>query len=76
MMKKLKKQASSGEDRFPKIFFALSQYMIVEDDDSGELLSQSLMHVDERDELVTTNNQEPPTHLGKTRLGLQRLVTD
>jgi hypothetical protein len=47
MMKNLKKRVSSHEDHFPKTLFALSQCMIVEDDGSGDLLSQSQMHIDE-----------------------------
>jgi hypothetical protein len=39
MMMKIKKRVSSHKDRFPKTLFALSLYMIVEDDGSGNLLS-------------------------------------
>jgi hypothetical protein len=52
MMKNLKKRASSREGRFLKILFALSLCMIIEDDDSEDLISRSWMHIDERDELV------------------------
>jgi hypothetical protein len=51
MMKNLKKHASSHEDRFPKILFALSWCKIGKDDGSGDLLSRSWMHVDERDDV-------------------------
>jgi hypothetical protein len=53
-MKNLKKQMSSHEDRFSKILFTLSWCRITEDDDFGDLLSQSSMHIDERDELALT----------------------
>jgi hypothetical protein len=49
-MKNLKKWASSHEDRFPKTLFALSRCRIAEDDDFGDLLSWSRMHIDEWDE--------------------------
>jgi hypothetical protein len=51
-MKNLKKRVSSHEDRFLKILFALSRCRIAEDDDFGDLLSRSWMHVDERDEVA------------------------
>ena len=57
MMKNLKKRASSREDRFPKTLFALSRCRIAEDDGSGDLLSRSQMHVDERDEAVLAAQQ-------------------
>jgi hypothetical protein len=41
MMKNLKKQASSREDRFSKALFTLSWYMIAEDDGFGAMLSRS-----------------------------------
>jgi hypothetical protein len=51
-MKNLKKRASSREVRFSKTLFALSRCRIAEDDGSGDLLSQSQMHIDERDEIA------------------------
>jgi hypothetical protein len=51
-MKNLKKRASSREDRFPKILFALSRCRIAKDDDFGDMLSRSQMHIDERDEVA------------------------
>jgi hypothetical protein len=57
VMKNLKKRASSREDRFPKTLFALSRCRIAEDDGSGDLLSRSQMHVDERDEVVLAAQQ-------------------
>jgi hypothetical protein len=51
-VKNLKKQASSREDRFSKILFALSRCRITEDNGSGDLLSRSQMYVDERDEVA------------------------
>jgi hypothetical protein len=54
MVKNLKKRASSREDHFLKISFALSRCRIAEDDGSRDLLSSSQMHVDERDEEVLT----------------------
>jgi hypothetical protein len=47
MMENLKKPARSHEDRFLKTLFALSRCRIVENDGFGDLLSRSLMHVDE-----------------------------
>jgi hypothetical protein len=52
VVKNLKKRASSREDRFPKTLFTLSRCKITEDDDSGDLLSQSQMHVDEWGEVL------------------------
>jgi hypothetical protein len=46
------KEASSHENRFPKTLFTLCRCRIAEDDDSGDLLSRSLMHVDEQDEVA------------------------
>jgi hypothetical protein len=51
-MKNLKKRASSREVRFSKTLFALSRYRIVEDNGFRDLLSQSQMHIDERDEVA------------------------
>jgi hypothetical protein len=52
------KRASSHEDRFPKTLFALSRCRITEDDSSEELLSRSQMHVDKRDEVASTAQQQ------------------
>jgi hypothetical protein len=41
----------------PKILFALSRCRITEDDGSGDLLSRSQMHVDERDEVASAVQQ-------------------
>jgi hypothetical protein len=60
MMRNLKKRASSHDDHFLKILFTLSRCRIAEDNGSGDLLSRSQMHIDERDKVVT----------GKTCLGL------
>jgi hypothetical protein len=57
------KRASSREDRFPKTLFALSQCRITEDDGSGDLLSQSQMHVDERDEVASAAQQQKRQNL-------------
>jgi hypothetical protein len=57
VMKNLKKRASSHEDRFPKTLFALSRCRITKDDGSGDLLSQSQMHIDERDEVALVAQQ-------------------
>jgi hypothetical protein len=51
-MKNLKKQASSREDRFKKILFAISQYRIAKDDGFRDMLSRSQMYVDKWDEVV------------------------
>lgn len=56
-MTNLMKRASSREDRFPKTLFALSRCRIAEDDGSGDLLSRSQMHVDDRDEEVSAAQQ-------------------
>jgi hypothetical protein len=52
------KQANSREDRFSKTLFALSWCKIAEDDGSGDLLSQSQMHVDECDEVASAAQQQ------------------
>jgi hypothetical protein len=57
MMKNLKKQASSHEDRFQKTLFALSRCRITEDNGSRDLLSRSQMHVDEWNEVTLTAQQ-------------------
>jgi hypothetical protein len=48
----LKNRSSSSVERFPKTLFTLSQYRITEDNSSGDLLSQSQMHIDDRDEVA------------------------
>jgi hypothetical protein len=58
MMKNLTKRARSREDRFSKTLFVLSWCRIVDDDDSGDLLSRSQMHIDERDEVVSAAQQQ------------------
>jgi hypothetical protein len=57
------KRASSREDRFPKTLFTLSQCRITEDDGFGDLLSQSQMHVDERDEVASAAQQQKRQNL-------------
>jgi hypothetical protein len=57
LMKNLKKQVSSCEDRFPKTLFALSQCRIPKDYGSGDLLSWLQMHVDERDVVALAAQQ-------------------
>jgi hypothetical protein len=47
------KRMSIREDRFPKTLFTLSRCRIAEDDGSGDLLSRSQMHIDERDEVAS-----------------------
>ena len=46
---KTRKRSSSRAERFPKTLFALSRCRIVEDDGSGDLLSRSTVHADDRD---------------------------
>jgi hypothetical protein len=58
VVKNLTKGASSYEDRFSKTLFALSRCRIDEDDGSGDLLSRSQMHVDERDEVASATQQQ------------------
>jgi hypothetical protein len=58
VMKNLKKWARSHEDRFPKTLFTLSWCRIVEDNDSGDLLSRSHIHVDDRDEVALAAQQQ------------------
>jgi hypothetical protein len=58
VVKKLTKRASSREDRFLKILFALSRCRIADDDGSGDLLSRSQMHVDEQDEIASAAQQQ------------------
>jgi hypothetical protein len=53
-MTNLEKQSSSHVERFPKTLFALPQCRIAEDDGSGDMLSRSQMHVDDRDEITLT----------------------
>jgi hypothetical protein len=57
MMKNLMKRASSHKDHFPNTLFTLSRCRITEDDGSGDLLSQSQMHIDKRDEEVLAVQQ-------------------
>jgi hypothetical protein len=57
VMKNLKKQASSCEDRFLKNLSILSYCSIGEDDGSEDLLSLSLMHVDKWDEVALAAQQ-------------------
>jgi hypothetical protein len=57
VMKNLKKQARSREDRFSKTLFAFSRCKIAEHDGSGDLLSQSQMHVDEQNEVALAAQQ-------------------
>jgi hypothetical protein len=61
VVKNLKKRASSRENHFPKTLFTLSQCRITEDDGPGDLLSQSQMHVDERDEVTLAAQQRRKT---------------
>jgi hypothetical protein len=63
MVENLMKRASSREDRFPKTLFALSRCRITEDDGSGDLLSRSQMHVDERDEVASAAQQQKRRNL-------------
>jgi hypothetical protein len=49
-MTNLMKQSSSHIECFPKTLFVISRCRIAEDDGSRDLLSQSQMHVDDRDE--------------------------
>jgi hypothetical protein len=58
VVKNLMKQVSSHEDHFPKTLFTLSRCRITEDDGSGDLLSQSQMHVDEWDKVVSAAQQQ------------------
>jgi hypothetical protein len=58
VVKNLMKRASSHEYRFPKTLFGLSQCRIAEDDGSGDLLSRSQMHIDERDEVASAAQQQ------------------
>jgi hypothetical protein len=63
VVKNLTKRASSHEDRFPKTLFALSRCRIAEDYGSGDLLSRSQMHVDERDEVASAAQQQKRQNL-------------
>jgi hypothetical protein len=58
MVKNLMKRESSHVNHFPKTLFALSRCRIAEDNGSEDLLSQSHMHVDERDEVVLAAQQQ------------------
>jgi hypothetical protein len=57
VMKNLKKQASSREDRFPKNLFTLSRCKIAENDGFADPLSRSQIYVDEWDEVAFTAQQ-------------------
>jgi hypothetical protein len=57
-VKNMTKRASSREDCFPKILFVFSRCRIAEDDGSGDLLSWLQMHIDERDEVTSTTQQQ------------------
>jgi hypothetical protein len=52
MVKNLKKQMSSHEDRFPKSLFVLSRSRIAENESYEDMLSRSQMHVDGWDEVA------------------------
>jgi hypothetical protein len=56
--KNLKKQSSSHEDRFTKTIFVLFRCKITENDGSRDLLSRLRMHIDERDEVAFTVQQQ------------------
>jgi hypothetical protein len=56
-MKNLKKRGSSCEYHFLKTLFILSWCRITEEDSSGDLLSQSRMHIDEHDEIALVAQQ-------------------
>jgi hypothetical protein len=58
VVKNWTKRASSHEDRFPKILFALSWCRITDDVGSKDLLSRSQMHIDKRDEVASTAQQQ------------------
>jgi hypothetical protein len=57
VIKNLKKWANSHEDHFPKTLFALSRCKIIENDGSGDLLSQLWMHINEWDEVALVAQQ-------------------
>jgi hypothetical protein len=92
VVKDLMKRASSREDYFPKTLFAPSRCRITEDDGSEDLVSQSQMHIDKRDEVASAVKPRcvgvfvtvglllfswrPHVYIGKTCLVLQRPVTD
>jgi hypothetical protein len=63
MVKNLMKRASSHKDRFPKTLFALSRCMIAEDNGSGDLLSRSQMHINERDKVASTAQKQKRRNL-------------
>jgi hypothetical protein len=56
-MKNLKNWVSYHEDYFSKTLFTLSRCRIAENDNFGDLLSWSQIHVDERDEVVLAVQQ-------------------
>jgi hypothetical protein len=45
-------RSSNHEDHLTKTLFTLYWCRIIEDDGSGDLLSRTQMHVDERDEIA------------------------
>jgi hypothetical protein len=63
MVKNLTKRSSSYEDRFPKTLLAIYRYRITEYDGSGDPLSRSQMHVDERDEIASVVQQQKRRNL-------------
>jgi hypothetical protein len=63
VVKNLMKRANSHEDRFLEILFILSWCKIIEDNGSGDLLSRLEMHVDERDEVASTVQQQKRPNL-------------
>jgi hypothetical protein len=58
VVKNLTKRACGREDRFSKTLFGLSRCRITENDGSGDLLSQSQIHIDEQDEVVLPAQQQ------------------
>jgi hypothetical protein len=57
VMTNMEKRSSSPVEHFPKILFTLSWCKITKDDGSGDLLSQSQMHIDDRDEVALVAQQ-------------------
>jgi hypothetical protein len=51
VMMNLEKRSSSRVECFPKTLFAFFRCRIAKDDGFGDLLSQSQMYVDKRDEV-------------------------
>jgi hypothetical protein len=58
VVKNWTKRVSSHEYRFPKTIFALSWCRITDDVGSKDLLSRSQMHIDKRDEVASTAQQQ------------------